>query len=73
MFLLLNNYKLYSSCNIGGKVRRKETTGKTKTYVDNIKIDLREIGRNGVDWIAMAQDRDKWRTLVNTALNLWVP
>jgi hypothetical protein len=41
--------------------------------VDNIKMDLREIGWNGVDWIDMAQDRDEWRALVNTVLNLRVP
>jgi hypothetical protein len=39
-----------------------------RRWVDNIKIDLREIG-----WDGMAQDRDQWRTLVNTAMNLWVP
>jgi hypothetical protein len=38
--------------------------------VDNIKMDLREIGWDGVDWIDMAQDRDQWRALVNTVLNL---
>jgi hypothetical protein len=41
--------------------------------VDNIKMDLREIGLDGVDWMDMAQDRDQWRALVNTVLNLWVP
>jgi hypothetical protein len=41
--------------------------------VDNIKIDLREIGWYGVDWIDMALDRDQWRALVNTELNLRVP
>jgi hypothetical protein len=41
--------------------------------VDNIKMDLREIGWDGVDWIELAQDRDKWRTLVNTLMNLRVP
>jgi hypothetical protein len=40
--------------------------------VDNIKMDLREIGLDGVDWIDMAQDRDQWRDLVNTVLNLQV-
>jgi hypothetical protein len=41
--------------------------------VDNIKIDLREIGWNGIDWIDLVQDRDQWRALVNTVLNLRVP
>jgi hypothetical protein len=36
--------------------------------VDNIKMDLREIGWDGVDWIDMAQDRDQWRALVKTIL-----
>jgi hypothetical protein len=39
----------------------------------NIKMDLRETRWDGVDWIDMAQDRDHWRALVNTALNLRVP
>jgi hypothetical protein len=42
-------------------------------WVDNIKMDLREIGWSGVEWIDMAQDRDQWRALVNTVLNLRVP
>jgi hypothetical protein len=40
---------------------------------DNIKIDLREIGWDGVDWIDLAQDRDQWRAFVNTVMNLRVP
>jgi Mlc titration factor MtfA (ptsG expression regulator) len=39
----------------------------------NNKMDLREIEWDGVDWIDLAQDRDQWRALVNTAMNLWVP
>jgi hypothetical protein len=39
-------------------------------WLDNIKMDLREIGLDEVDWIDMAQDRDQWRALVNTVLNL---
>jgi hypothetical protein len=38
-----------------------------------IKMDLREIGWDGVDWIELAQDRDQWRALVNTVMNLRVP
>jgi hypothetical protein len=41
--------------------------------VDNNKIDLREIGWDGMDWIDLAQDGDQWRALVNAVLNLRVP
>jgi hypothetical protein len=41
--------------------------------VDNIKMDLIEMVWDGVAWIDMAQDRDQWRALVNTVLNLRVP
>jgi hypothetical protein len=44
-----------------------------RSLVDNIKMDLREIGWDGVDWIDTAQDRDQWRALVNAVLNLRVP
>jgi len=40
---------------------------------DNIKMDLQEIGYRGVDWIELAQDRDRWRVLVNAVMNLPVP
>jgi hypothetical protein len=48
-----------------GKPRRRSE--------DNIKMDLREIWFEDVDWINLAQNRDRWRTLVNTAMNLRVP
>jgi hypothetical protein len=41
--------------------------------VDNIKMDLRERGCDGMDWIDAALDRNQWRALVNTVMNLWVP
>jgi hypothetical protein len=41
--------------------------------VDNIKIDLRETGWHGMDWIDVAEDRDQWRVLVNTVRNLRAP
>jgi hypothetical protein len=44
-----------------------------RRWVDNIKMDLREIGWNGRDWIDLAQDRNQWRALVSTAMNLRVP
>jgi hypothetical protein len=42
-------------------------------WEDNIAMDLREIGFWDVDWIHWAQDRDRWRALVNTVMNLQVP
>jgi hypothetical protein len=42
-------------------------------WEDNIKTDFRETGWGGMDWIDLAQDRDKLRALVNTVMNLWVP
>jgi hypothetical protein len=44
-----------------------------RRWVDNIKMDLREIGWDGGDRIVLAQDRDQWRTLVNAIMNLRVP
>jgi hypothetical protein len=44
-----------------------------RRWVDRMKMDLREIGWNGMDWIDLAQDRDRWRALVNTVMNLRVP
>jgi hypothetical protein len=44
-----------------------------RRWVDNIKMDPREIGWDGMDWIELAQDRDQWRALVNTVMNLRVP
>jgi hypothetical protein len=42
-------------------------------WVDNIKMDLREIGWGGMDWIYLAQTRDQWRALINMVMNPWVP
>jgi hypothetical protein len=42
-------------------------------WVDNIKMDLRETGCDVIDWIELAQDRDQWRALENTVMNLRVP
>jgi hypothetical protein len=57
-----------------GKPERKRPLGRPRRrWVDSIKIDLREIGWDGMDWIDLAQDRDRWRAHVNTVMNLRVP
>jgi hypothetical protein len=57
-----------------GKSEGKRPLGiPRRRWVDNIKMDLREIGLGGVDWVDVAQDREKWRALVNTVMNLRVP
>jgi len=40
---------------------------------DNIKMDIRQMGWEGMDWIELAEDRDRWRALVNAVINLRVP
>jgi hypothetical protein len=44
-----------------------------RRWMDNIKMDLREIGLDGMNWIDFAEEWDKWRALVNTVMNLRVP
>jgi hypothetical protein len=44
-----------------------------RRWLDNIKMDLREVGWDGRDWIDLAQDRDRWRAYVNAVKNLRVP
>jgi hypothetical protein len=60
-----NAYRLLVGKRPLGRPRRR--------WVDNIKMDLLEIGWGGVDWIGLAQDRDKRRTLVNAVMNLRIP
>jgi hypothetical protein len=57
-----------------GKPEGKRPLGRPRRrWENNIKMDLREIGFGGVDWIHLAQDRNRWRALVNTVMKLWVP
>jgi hypothetical protein len=57
----------------GGKARRKGTLGRPRRrWEDGIRMDLREIGLRGVDWIRLAQDRDRWRAVVSAVMNLRV-
>ena len=45
----------------------------THRWVDNIRMDLQEVGCGYMDWIGLAQDRDRWRRLVSTVMNIRVP
>jgi hypothetical protein len=57
-----------------GKPEGKRPLGRPRrNWVDNIRMDIREIGWCDVDWIDLAQDRDQWRAVVNTVMNLRVP
>jgi hypothetical protein len=57
-----------------GKPEGKRPLGRPgRRWVDNIRMDLQEVGCGYVDWIGLAQDRDRWRTLVGTVMNLRVP
>ena len=54
-----------------GKSAGKRPLGRPRRrWEDNIKMDLQEVGCGGMDWIGLAQDRDRWRALVNTLMNL---
>jgi hypothetical protein len=57
-----------------GKPEEKRQLGRPRRrWEDNIKMNLREVGWGGADWIDLDQDRDRWRALVYTVMNLRVP
>ena len=57
-----------------GKLERKRPLGRPRRrWVDNIRMDLQEVGCGYMDWIGLAQNRDWWRTLVSAVMNLRVP
>jgi hypothetical protein len=57
-----------------GKSEKKRPLGRPRRrWADNIRMDLGEVGWGDVDWIGLAEDRNRWRALVNSVLNLLVP
>ena len=57
-----------------GKPEERRPLGRPRRrWVDNIRMDLQEVGCGYVNWIGLAQDRDRWRTLVSAVMNLRVP
>jgi len=57
---------------VGISVRKTPMGRPRRRWEDNIKMDIQEVGGDG-DWMELAQDRDRWRALVNTVMNLRVP
>jgi hypothetical protein len=56
-----------------GKPEGKRPLGRPRRrWEDIIGVDLQEVGCGGMDWIGLAQDRDRWRAVVNAVMNLWV-
>jgi hypothetical protein len=56
-----------------GKPEGKRLLGRPRRrWQDGMRTDLKEIGWGSVEWIQLAQDRDRWRAVVNTVMNLWV-
>ena len=56
-----------------GKPEGKRPIGRPRRRWEDIKMDFQEVGCGGIDWIDLAQDRDRWRALVNAVMNLRVP
>ena len=57
-----------------GKPEKKRLLGSPRRrWEDYIKMDIQEVGFGGMDWIDLAQDRDRWRALLNAVMNLQVP
>jgi hypothetical protein len=63
-----NAYRLL----VGKPEGRRPLGSPRRRWVDDIRMDLVEVGWSDVGWIGLAQDRDRWRALVNSVLNLWV-
>jgi hypothetical protein len=58
---------------VGKPEGKRPLGGPRLIWMDNIKMDLREIGWGGLDWIDLAEGRDQWRALVNMVMNLLAP
>jgi hypothetical protein len=64
-----NGYRIL----VGKPEGKRSIVRQRRMRVDNIKMNLREIGWGGTDWIDLTQDRNQWKSIVNTVMNLLVP
>jgi hypothetical protein len=64
----MNAYRLL----VGNPEGKRQLRRKRRRWVDNIRMDLGEVGRGDVDWIGLAKDRNRWKTVVNSVLNVRV-
>jgi hypothetical protein len=64
---------LYGRLVIGGKARRRPLGRPRLRWVDNIRMDLGEVGWDDVDCIGLAKDKNRWKAVVNSVLNVRVP
>jgi hypothetical protein len=58
---------------VGKPEGKRPVVRQRRRWVNSVKMDLREIGWDGMGWINLSQNKDQWRTLVNTIMNLWLP
>ena len=70
---IIKNLLLLAVVYITRKERERDTGRPRRRWVDNFRMDLQEVGCGYMDWIGLAQDRDRWRILVSAVMNLRVP
>ena len=58
---------------VGKPEAKRQLERPRRGWVDNIRMDLQEVGCGYVGWIGLAQERERWRTLVSAVMNIWVP
>jgi hypothetical protein len=66
----LGRGEVYTGFQLGKLVGKKPLGRPMRRLEDNMKMDLHEVGCEGIDWIELAQDRDRWRALVNAVMSL---
>jgi hypothetical protein len=73
LYLIKYHYMKKYRVLVGNPEGKRPLGRPRRRWVDNIKMDLSEIGRDGMDWIDLAQDSDQWMALVNAVMNLRTP